>query len=86
MCIRDSYPAYSSGKLYFGASSTNPIPGLVAWDLANPGNGFSSWAISEAAGFEPPTPQGGRIYIQEWVSTGGHVSLVSADSTTVNLQ
>ena len=81
-----TYPAYSSGKLYFGASSTNPIPGLVAWDLANPGNGFSSWAISEAAGFEPPTPQGGRIYIQEWVSTGGHVRLVSADSTTGNLQ
>jgi len=78
-----TYPAYSSGKLYFGAANTmNPIPGLVAWDLVNPANGFSSWAISEAAGFEPPTPQGGKIYIQEWVSVGGHVRLVSADSTT----
>lgn len=82
-----TYPAYSSGKLYFGAANTmNPIPGLVAWDQANPVNGFTSWAISEAAGFEPPTPQGGRIYIQEWVSIGGRVRLVSADSTTGTLR
>ena len=82
-----THPAYSSGKLYFGAANTmNPIPGLVAWDQTNPVNGFTSWAISAAAGFEPPTPQGGKIYIQEWVSIGGRVRLVSADGTTGTLR